>query len=115
MWRIRECSLNDEQLGAAVGVSGNAIRNRRNKPGLWKIADVERLATHFALSVTACIQLNQALHELPRQLKSLPGDERRKVERLLLVKAGQIDAFNQSGWPVRQLQRMHQSLVNAKL
>ena len=57
MWRLRECSLNDEQLGIAVGLSGNAIRNRRTKPDLWKLSDVERLATHFTLPVTACIQL----------------------------------------------------------
>ncbi|GAB3221809.1 hypothetical protein [Spirosoma arcticum] len=112
MWRLRECSLNDEQLGTALGVSGNAIRNRRAKPDLWKLSDVERLATHFALPVTACIQLNQALHELPGHLRTTPNDQRRKTERLLLIKTNQLELYNQSEWPVRQLLRMHRALTN---
>lgn len=111
MWRLRECSLNDEQLGMALGVSGNAIRNRRAKPDLWKLSDVERLATHFALPVTACVQLNQALHALPGQLKTAPNDERRKAERMMLIKTTQLELYNQSDWPVRQLLRMHQALT----
>lgn len=113
MWRLRECSLNDEQLGIALGVSGNAIRNRRAKPDLWKLSDVERLATHFALPVTACAQLNQALHELPGQLKIAPNDERRRAERMMMIKTTQLELYNQSDWPVRQLLRMHQALTNA--
>ncbi|MFD2569860.1 hypothetical protein ACFSUS_04395 [Spirosoma soli] len=111
MWRLRECSLNDEQLGLALGVSGNAIRNRRAKPDLWKLSDVERLAAHFSLPVTACVQLNQALHELPLRLRSLPADERRKTERLLLIKTIQLESYNKSDWPVRYLLRMHQALA----
>ena len=112
MWRLRECPLNDEQLGVAVGLSGNAIRNRRSKPDLWKLSDVERLARYFALPLTACVQLNQVLAELPTYLKTLPPDERRRTERLLSFKATQFDAYNQSDWPIRYLLRMHQSLVN---
>ena len=112
MWRLRECSLNDEQLGIAVGLSGNAIRNRRSKPDLWKLSDVERLAAHFTLPVTACVQLNQVLHELPTSLKSLPADERRRAERQLLVKTAQLESYNQSDWPVRNLLKMHQALYN---
>ncbi|WP_227699136.1 hypothetical protein [Spirosoma radiotolerans] len=111
MWRLRECSLNDEQLGMAVGLSGNAIRNRRSKPDLWKLSDVERLATYFALPVTACVQLNQVLTELPTSLKNLPPDERRRIERKLLFKIAQLESYNQSDWPIRYLLRMHQSLV----
>lgn len=110
MWRLRECSLNDEQLGYAVGLSGNAIRNRRSKPDLWKLSDVERLASHFALSVTACVQLNQVLKDLPTSLKSLPASERRRVERQLLLKIAQLELYNQSDWPVRNLLKMHQAL-----
>lgn len=111
MWRLRECSLNDEQLGLALGVSGNAIRNRRAKPDLWKLSDVKRLAAYFALPVTACIQLDQALHELPARLKTLPPDERRKAERLLLVKIAQLESYNQGDWPVRHILRMHKALM----
>ncbi|MCX6218715.1 hypothetical protein [Spirosoma sp.] len=114
MWRLRECSLNDEQLGIAVGLSGNAIRNRRSKPDLWKLSDVERLANHFALPVTACVQLNQVLLDLPNTLKSLPPEERRRVERQLLFKLSQLESYNQSDWPVRYLLRMHQALINNK-
>ncbi|GAB3776030.1 hypothetical protein GCM10028818_20950 [Spirosoma horti] len=111
MWRLRECPLNDEQLGIAVGLSGNAIRNRRSKPDLWKLSDVERLATYFTLPITACVQLNQVLNELPTNLKSLPPDERRRLERKLLFKIAQLESYNQSDWPIRYLLRMHQSLV----
>ena len=110
MWHLRECSLNDEQLGVALGVSGNAIRNRRAKPDLWKLSDVERLATHFALPATACIQLNKALRDLPAQLRITPNDERRRTERLLLIKTTQLELYNQSDWPVRQLLIMHRAL-----
>ncbi|WP_425290887.1 hypothetical protein [Spirosoma linguale] len=114
MWRLRECSLNDEQLGIAVGLSGNAIRNRRSKPDLWKLSDVERLANHFTLPVTACVQLNQVLLDLPNTLKSLPPEERRRIERQLLFKLSQLESYNQSDWPVRYLLRMHQALINNK-
>ena len=113
MWRLRECPLNDEQLGIAVGLSGNAIRNRRSKPDLWKLSDVERLATYFTLPITACVQLNQALHELPTNLKNLPPDERRRIERQLLFKTTQLESYNQSDWPIRYLLRMHQSLIRS--
>ena len=112
MWRLRECSLNDEQLGIAVGLSGNAIRNRRTKPDLWKLSDVERLAAHFTLPGTACTQLNQVLHELPTSLKTLPADERRRTERRLHFKTAQLESYNQSDWPVRYLLKMHNALVN---
>lgn len=111
MWRLRECPLNDEQLATALDISGNVIRNRRTKPDLWKLSDVERLATHFALPATACLQLNKALHELPTYLRSVPNDERRKTERLLLIKINQLDTYNQSDWPVRQLLRMNRALA----
>jgi hypothetical protein len=112
MWRLRECPLNDEQLGVAVGLSGNAIRNRRSKPDLWKLSDVERLATYFTLPVTACVQLSQVLHELPVSLKTLSPEERRRIERQLLFKINQLESYNQSDWPVRYLLRMHQALQN---
>jgi len=111
MWRLRECPLNDEQLGLAVGLSGNSIRSRRSRPELWKLSDVERLAAFFSLPVTACVQLNQVLTELPARMKSLPSDERRKAERLLLVKMPQWELYNRSDWPVRYLLRMHQALL----
>ncbi|GAB2559338.1 hypothetical protein GCM10027190_06420 [Spirosoma areae] len=110
MWRLRECSLNDEQLGIAVGLSGNAIRNRRSKPDLWKLSDVERLATHFSLPITACVQLTDVLHQLPKNLKTLPAEERRQAERRLLVKTAQLESYNQTDWPVRYLLKMHQAL-----
>ncbi|MFD2935584.1 hypothetical protein [Spirosoma flavum] len=112
MWRLRECPLNDEQLGIAVGLSGNAIRNRRSKPDLWKLSDVQRLATHFSLPITACVQLNLALHQLPINLKNLSPEERRRTERQLLFKISQLEAYNQSDWPVRYLLRIHQSLLS---
>lgn len=111
MWHLRECSLNDEQLGLALGVSGNAIRNRRSKPDLWKLSDVERLAAHFSLPIGACAQLSVALHDLSVQLRSMPDSERRRTERQLLMKIAQIDLYNRSDWPVRHLLRMHQALA----
>lgn len=114
MWRLRECSLNDEQLGIAVGLSGNAIRNRRTKPDLWKLSDVERLAIHFTLPATACIQLHQVLHELPDSLKNLAPEERRRIERQLLFKITQLESYNKSDWPVRYLLKMNQALLNNK-
>ncbi len=112
MWRLRECSLNDEQLGIAVGLSGNAIRNRRTKPDLWKLSDVERLATHFTLPVTVCVQLHHVLHELPAYLRNLSPEERRRLERQLLFKVPQLESYNHSDWPVRYLLKMHQGLLN---
>jgi hypothetical protein len=111
MWRLRECPLNDEQLGAALGISGNAIRSRRAKPDLWKLSDVERLATYFTISVTACTQLHKILNELPTHMKELTSSERRRIERMLLIKIAQLEAYNKSDWPVKHLLRMHQSLV----
>ena len=111
MWRLRECSLNDEQLGLAVGLSGNAIRNRRSKPDLWKLSDVERLATHFMLPVTTYMQLCEVLRILPTDLKKLPASERRRTERRLLMKTAQLELYNQGDWPVRSLLKMHQSLA----
>lgn len=111
MWHLRECSLNDEQLGMALGVSGNAIRNRRSKPDLWKLSDVERLASHFALPVAACAQLGQSLRDLSIQLRALPDGDRRRIERQLLLKISQIDLYNRSDWPVRHLLKMHQALA----
>jgi hypothetical protein len=99
-------------LGIAIGLSGNAIRNRRSKPDLWKLSDVERLATYFMLPITACVQLNQALHELPTGLKNLPPDQRRRTERQLLFKTTQLESYNQSDWPVRYLLKMHQALAH---
>lgn len=110
MWRLRECSLNDEQLGNAVGLSGNAIRNRRSKPGLWKLSDVERLATHFSLPVSACTQLEQVLKDLPKTMRTLSSDERRKTERQIVMKIAQLELYNQSEWPVKCLLKMHQAL-----
>lgn len=112
MWHLRECSLNDEQLGMALGVSGNAIRNRRAKPDLWKLSDVKRLAIYFTLPVTACLQLDQTLRELPGHLRAIPNDQRRKVERLLVIKINQLEVYNQSDWPVRQLLRMNGALTS---
>lgn len=112
MWRLRECPLNDEQLGTAVGLSGNAIRNRRSKPDLWKLSDVERLAIYFTLPITACIQLHQVLDELTANLKNLPPDERRRTERLLTFKTTQLESYNQTDWPIRYLLRMHQLLAS---
>ena len=111
MWRLRECSLSDEQLGLALGVSGNAIRNRRSKPDLWKLSDVERLAAHFLLPVAASIQLGHSLQELSAQLRALPDAERRRIERQLLLKVSQIDLYNRSDWPVRHLLKMYQALA----
>jgi hypothetical protein len=113
MWRLRECSLNDEQLGLAVGVSGNAIRNRRAKPDLWKLSDVERLAAYFGLPTTACVHLTQTLKELSQLLRNAPADERRKAERMLLMKTNQLDLYNRSDWPVRHLLRTHRALALA--
>lgn len=113
MWRLRECGLNDEQLGKALGVSGNAIRNRRAKPDLWKLSDVERLAAYFSLPITACVQLNQLLHELPGYLKTVPNDKRRQAERLMQTKVSQVELYNNSDWPVRQLLRMNQAMASA--
>ncbi|WP_232326044.1 hypothetical protein [Spirosoma montaniterrae] len=112
MWRLRECALNDEQLGAALGVSGNAIRNRRAKPDLWKLSDVERLASHFSLPTTACTHLDRDLKEFPNRLRSMPPDERRRMERLLLLKIAQFESYNKNDWPVRYLLRMHRALLN---
>lgn len=110
MWRLRECALNDEQLGSALGMSSNAIRNRRAKPDLWKLSDVERLAGFFAVPPTACLQLNHTLNDLPARLAKLPTPERRRIERLLLVKAHQLENYNTTDWPVRYLLRMHRNL-----
>ena len=114
MWRLRECSLNDEQLGLAVGLSGNAIRNRRSKPDLWKLSDVERLATYFVLPITPYAQLCEALRELPTNLKKLPSSERRRTERRLLMKTAQLELYNQGDWPVKSLLKMSQSLSESK-
>ncbi|WP_236648753.1 hypothetical protein [Spirosoma sp. 209] len=113
MWRLRECSLNDEQLGIALGVSGNAIRNRRAKPSLWKLSDVQRLADHFSLPTTACTQLNQLLHELPDRLRTMPAAERRRIERMMAIKVPQLETYNRSDWPVRHLLRIQQALVDS--
>ncbi|MBD2702050.1 hypothetical protein IC229_15475 [Spirosoma sp. BT702] len=111
MWRLRECPLNDEQLGISIGLSGNAIRNRRAKPDLWKLSDVERLASLFALPSTASIQLSQVLDDMPSRMKTLPADERRRIERMLLLKTSQLESYNKNDWPVRYLLRMHRSLL----
>lgn len=110
MWRLRECTLNDEQLASALGVSSSAIRSRRAKPDLWKLSDIERLATYFSLPTTACVQLNHALHEMPQCWNNLSTSERRRQEKLLPIKRAQIEAYNQSDWPVRHLLRMNQTL-----
>ena len=114
MWRLRECSLNDEQLGLAVGLSGNAIRNRRSKPDLWKLSDVERLATYFMLPLTSYTQLCDVLCELPFNLKKLPSSERRRTERRILMKTAQLELYNQGDWPIRNLLKMHQALSESK-
>ncbi|GAB3993937.1 hypothetical protein GCM10028807_30440 [Spirosoma daeguense] len=111
MWRLRECQLNDEQLGISIGLSGNAIRNRRAKPDLWKLSDVERLAALFAMPATASIQLSQVLDGMPSRMKNLPAEERRRIERLLLLKTNQVETYNKNDWPVRYLLRMHRSLL----
>ena len=114
MWRLRECPLNDEQLGVSLGLSGHAIRNRRAKPDLWKLSDVEKLAAFFAMPATASIQLTQALYDMPSRMKTLPPDERRRVERALLLKLNQLETYNKNDWPVRYLLRMHRSLLDAR-
>lgn len=110
MWRLRECTLNDEQLAAAIGLSSSAIRNRRAKPDLWKLSDIERLATYFAVPATACLQLKKVLQDLPKQWTLLPPRERRREERLMPVKRAQIETYNLTDWPVRHLLQLHQTL-----
>ena len=110
MWRLRECSLNDEQLAAAIGVSSGMIRNRRSKPQSWKQTDIDRLASFFAMSTTASQQLTTTLSELSQQVASLPAVERRRIERRLHIKASQLSEYNLSGWTVHYLLRMHQGL-----
>ena len=110
MWRLRECSLNDEQLAVAIGVSSGVIRNRRSKPQSWKQADIDRLAGFFAISNTASQQLTSTLGELSQQMASLPSAERRRIERTLQFKMGQLNEYNGSGWTIQYLMRMHQGL-----
>ncbi|QJW92203.1 hypothetical protein HNV11_03290 [Spirosoma taeanense] len=110
MWRLRECRLNDEQLSSAIGVRSSAVRSRRAKPDLWKLSDIERLATYFRVPTTACLQLNATLHDLPTRLSELTTAERRQLERILPVKKTQLHAYNVTGWPVRHLLQMHQAL-----
>lgn len=110
MWRLRECALNDGQLAAALELSSNAVRNRRAKPELWKLSDVERLAGHFGLSSTASSQLSQLLKELPDYLKTMTDDDRREFERVLLFKTAQVESFNRTGWPVRHLMSIQRTL-----
>ena len=110
MWRLRECSLNDEQLAQAIGVSSGIIRNRRNKPLSWKQSDIDRLATFFAISNTASQQLTNTLGELSEQVSSLPAAERRHIERTLQFKATQLNEYNGSGWTVQYLLKMHQGI-----
>ncbi|MBO0934207.1 hypothetical protein J2I48_24585 [Fibrella sp. HMF5036] len=110
MWRLRECSLNDEQLAAAIGVSSGVIRNRRNKPQSWKQGDIDRLASYFSMSTTASQQLTTTLGELSQQVATLPSAERRRIERALHMKATQLSEYNLSGWTIQYLLRMHQSL-----
>lgn len=111
MWRLRECSLNDEQLAAAIGVSSSVIRSRRAKPDLWKLSDINRLSSYFTMPTTACSHLDQLLKELPQQWMTLPMRERRRYERLLPVKKSQFHAYNLSDWPVHHLLKMHQNLI----
>ena len=110
MWRLRECSLNDEQLGAAIGVSSGVIRTRRSKPQSWKQADIDHLASLFAMSNTASQQLTSTLSELSQQVASLPPAERRRIERTLQLKVSQLSEYNGSGWTIQHLLRMHQGL-----
>ncbi|MBO0937243.1 hypothetical protein J2I47_11865 [Fibrella sp. HMF5335] len=110
MWRLRECSLNDEQLAAAIGVSSGVIRNRRSKPQSWKQVDIDRLAALFAMSNTASQQLTNTLVELSQQVAALPSAERRRIERTLQFKASQLSEYNGSGWTIQYLLRMHQGL-----
>lgn len=110
MWRLRECSLNDEQLAQAIGLSSGVIRNRRSKPLSWKQADIDRLASFFAISNTASQQLTSTLGELSQQVASLPAAERRCIERTLQFKASQLNEYNHSGWTIQYLLRMHQGI-----
>jgi hypothetical protein len=113
MRHLRECKLNDEQLGYIVGLSPDAIRGRRNKPDIWKLSDIERLASHFSLPVTACVQLSQALDALPAYLKTQSSRERRHAERLLLIKMAKWELYNRTDWTVRYLLQMHQALLSS--
>ena len=113
MWRLRECRLNDEQLSTVIGLSSGAIRNRRAKPDLWKLSEIERLAVYFSVPPTACLQMNQMLHELPNRWVAMPEHERRRVERMLSVRKSQFETYNHTDWPVRHLLRMHRVLSSA--
>lgn len=110
MWRLRECQLNDEQLSAVIGLSSGAMRNRRTKPDLWKLSEIERLATYFTVPTTACQQINQLLHDLPNRWVEMPEGERKRIERLLSVRRSQFNTYNLTDWPVRHLLKMHQVL-----
>ncbi|GAB3978564.1 hypothetical protein GCM10028806_41960 [Spirosoma terrae] len=114
MWRLRECQLNDEQLSAVIGLSSGAIRNRRTKPDLWKLSEIERLATYFTVPTTACLQINQLLHDLPNRWVEMPEGERKRIERLLSVRRSQFNTYNLTDWPVRHLLKMHQVLNMAQ-
>jgi hypothetical protein len=110
MWRLRECQLNDEQLSAVIGLSSGAIRNRRAKPDLWKLSEIERLATYFTVPTTACQQINQLLHDLPNRWINMPEGERKRIERMLSVRRSQFNTYNLTDWPVRHLLKMHHVL-----
>ncbi|GAB3889434.1 hypothetical protein [Spirosoma agri] len=110
MWRLRECRLNDEQLSEVLGLSSGAVRNRRTKPDLWKISEVECLAAHFKITTTACQQINKLLHDLPAQWATMPESERRCVERMLAIRKSQFETYNNTDWPVRHLLKLHRTL-----
>ncbi|WP_338871816.1 hypothetical protein WBJ53_26380 [Spirosoma sp. SC4-14] len=110
MWRLKECRLNDEQLSSIIGLSSSAVRNRRAKPNLWKLSEIERLATYFTVPTTACHQVNQILHDLPNRWANMPDAERRRIERMLAVRRSQFETYNHTDWPVRHLLKMHQAL-----
>jgi hypothetical protein len=112
MWRLRECRLNDEQLSTLIGLSSGAVRNRRAKPDLWKLSEVERLAAFFNVPTTACHQMNQLLHELPNRWTIMHESERRRIERMLSVRRSQFETYNHTDWPVRHLLKMHRVLAN---
>ncbi|MCK8491114.1 MULTISPECIES: hypothetical protein [Spirosoma] len=115
MWRLRECKLNDEQLSYEVNLSSGAIRNRRAKPDLWKLKEVEQLAAYFSIPTTACRQMNALLHDLPNRWGTMPEGERRRVERMLSIRRSQFETYNKTDWPVRHLLNMHRimNLSNA--
>ncbi|WP_144051786.1 hypothetical protein [Fibrisoma limi] len=103
---------NARLLEPVLGLTNNSIRQRYNKPQLWRISEIRRLAVHYSLSETACVRVQETLPQLQPYLQQLPGRQRRRLERLSQLSNRKLTNRMATDWLIADVNELITGLTN---